>query len=147
MLLGMTTDIGAQAARDALTDASDARARLARRTQWSSRYFFVYGAATLVLVPIVGLGGPLGAALGTAGFLALAMLLTVLTVRQGAVGAGWGRLHVTAFVTWGLLWAATAVVGLYLFKGEPAFWLPAAVLDASPFFVVGVLARRGVDRR
>jgi hypothetical protein len=141
-LVSMTTTPGAQDACDSLLDAATARGRLVRRTRWSGRYFLVFAAATAVLVPTVGLGGVRGAELGAAGFLAVSALMIVYAMRQGAVGAGWGRLHTAVFVTWGLLWVTTVVVGTNAFAGRAEFWLPAAVVDAAPFLAAGLLAGR-----
>lgn len=46
--------------------------------------------------------------------------------------AGFPRRWVTAMVAWGIAFAVTMVLGLLLFRGELAFWLPAAVITALP---------------
>jgi hypothetical protein len=53
--------------------------------------------------------------------------------------AGFSRRFALAVVGWGALFAAAVVVGLYAFRGEPAFWLPAAVVVALPL-VLGARA-------
>lgn len=143
----MSTNPGVHDAHAALLGASAARERLAGRSRWMTAYFAIFAAASFAVVLTVGLGGLLGVAIGTPAFLVVAGLLVVWAMRQGVFGAGWGRLHVTVFIVWGSLWMATAIVGMTLFQGEPAFWLPAAVVDAVPFLAGALVSSRTASHR
>ncbi len=143
----MSTNPGAHDARTALLGASTARERLAGRSRWMTLYFALFAAASFAMVVTVGLGGLLGVTVATPAFLVVVGLLVAWAMRQGVFGAGWGRLHVTVFVVWGVLWLATAIIGMYLFQGEPAFWLPVAVVDAAPFLVGALASSRTASPR
>ena len=66
-------------------------------------------------------------------FLACVALLSVTLLPGARVNRpGFATRWVRAVVTWGLLFAATMVLGLLVFPGELRFWLPAAVLTALP---------------
>ncbi len=143
----MSTNPGVHDARKALLGASAARERLAGRSRWMTPYFALFAAASFAMVVTVGLGGLLGVTVATPAFLVVVGLLVAWAMRQGVFGAGWGRLHVTVFVVWGVLWMTTAFVGLYLYQGEPAFWLPAAVIDATPFLVAALVSSRTASPR
>jgi len=73
-----------------------------------------------VLVPSLAYAAALGVLSVT--------LLPGATVSKSGMGRRWLR----ALLWWGAVYAACMVVGLYLFRAEPAFWLPAAVVTALP---------------
>ncbi len=52
---------------------------------------------------------------------------------------GFARRWITALVSWGVLYAASLVIGLSFFRGVVAFWLPAAIVTALPL-VLGARA-------
>ena len=94
------------------------------------------GMATTTLMYLTGLGlteedrtvGVLSAAFG------LCVVTLSLTLLPGArvASAGFGRRWVRAVAGWGVLYSAAMVLGMTVFRGELAFWLPAAVLAALP---------------
>jgi hypothetical protein len=62
-----------------------------------------------------------------------------LLPRARASRVGFPRRWVASVVGWGVLYAASMLLGLLFFRAEPAFWLPAAALSALPL-VLGARA-------
>ena len=82
---------------------------------------------------------------GPVGWLTVAYLLCTagLTVSflSGArlTSRGFDRRFVRALGVWGAVFAVVLVVGLLVFRGQPAFWLPASLVCAVPL-VLGARA-------
>lgn len=62
-----------------------------------------------------------------------------LLPRAKVIRVGFGRRWTLAVAGWGVLYAVTMIVGLLVFRGELAFWLPMAVLSSVPL-VLGARA-------
>jgi hypothetical protein len=62
-----------------------------------------------------------------------------LLPRARVSRAGFSRRWALAVVGWGVVYAAAMFIGLFFFRGELAFWLPAAVAAALPL-VLGARA-------
>ena len=69
----------------------------------------------------------------------VAVLSVALLPGSRVSTVGFGRRWVGAVVGWGLLYAASMLLGLLVFRGEVAFWLPAAFVTALPL-VLGARA-------
>jgi hypothetical protein len=65
------------------------------------------------------------------GLSVITLSITLLPFARAA-SRGFSRRWVTALTGWGLLYAATLTVGLTLFRDEPLYWLPAALVAVAP---------------
>ncbi len=91
--------------------------------------------ATLMYGTGLGLAGADDDAVGVvSGVFGVCLAALSFTLLPGArvSSAGFGRRWVRAVAGWGVLYAAMMVLGLNLFRGDLAFWLPAAVAAALP---------------
>jgi hypothetical protein len=85
-----------------------------------------------VALGVAAVDDPAGLSLSAAFLVCVAVLS--LTLLPGALvnRPGFAARWVRAVVPWGLLFAAMMVIGLLVFRGEPAFWFPAALVTALP---------------
>lgn len=127
-----------------LVQAAD-RMHTAVRGASAWRYVaWLSGMAVATLMYFTGLG-LLGEDDRGVGVLSIAFGLSIavlsLTLLPGArvSSAGFARRWAQAVLGWGVLYAAGMLLGLMVFRGELAFWLPAAVLAALPL-VLGARA-------
>jgi hypothetical protein len=65
------------------------------------------------------------------GLTVITLSVTLLPFAR-ASSRGFNRRWVTALTGWGALYAATLTLGLTLFRDEPLYWLPAAVVAVAP---------------
>lgn len=141
----MTASPGVQDASTAsasLLGATAARGRLAGRARWTRPFYLVLAAGTSMVMLSAGLTDETTVLVVTAAFLVVVAVMVVRVVRQGVVPRGFARLHVTAMVVWGVLYAAALQMGMFVFPGVAAFWLPAVAVVAAPLVVAAVLAGR-----
>jgi hypothetical protein len=134
-------------AEAALADARTARTSLAAGGNWLRRYLFVFAAASVPLVLLIGLGGQRGATIGTMLWIFLVSVMSWWGARQRVVLRGHKRRSILAFGGWGVLYGATLLLGEYLFPGQPAFWVPAAVITAVPLVLAACWPTSRGDRR
>lgn len=114
-----------------------------RRSDWYGRYLAVFGAAQLFLVPTALLWR--GPAAGAVFAMAQALIvggLSLYATRQRVVRRGFGIRHGLVIGTWGLLFAATVLLGVNVFTGNVAFAAAGAVACALPAAVGAVLELR-----
>lgn len=122
--------------------ANHAQDALASRGRWIRTYLLVFAGAALVVFPLIGLGGSAGAIAATSGWIVLVALMSWWASRQPTVERGGGRRNVAGFITWGILYGVGLVVGMSFFRGEPAYWLPVAVVVAAPLAVAALYPAR-----
>jgi len=115
-----------------LASARTARTSLVAGGNWLRRYLLVFAAASVPVVLLIGLGGQRGATIGTMLWLFLVAGMSWWGARQHVVLRGHKRRSFLAFGGWGVLYGATLLVGVYLFPGQPGFWVPAAVITPVP---------------
>src|SRR5690242_5567530 len=119
--------------------AADARMGAAVRSA-AGRYagwLVAFAATNLVYLTGVGLLTADVPVLWLSAAYLLAVALLCLAFFWGAriTPAGFSRRFPVAMVSWGALYALTLVVGLLAFRGQPVFWLPAAVVCAVPLLL------------
>ena len=144
----MTTDPGvhdARAADAALLDATAARERLAGRTRWMRPFYLVMAAGTVAVALVAGLADLALTVTVTGAFVALVLVLCIWVLRQGVVRRGTTRLHTTTMIAWSILYGAALQVGVNAFPGVVGYWVPAALVVASPCAVAAVVAGRSSD--
>ena len=138
----MTTSPGVHDAHASLLDAAAARERLIGRARWTRRYFSLFAVASLVMVPTIGMGGVRAVLPTLLGWAVVMVALIAWAKRQGVIGRGSWRLHGFTWGAWGVLWMVTVNVGVRLYPGVAAFWLPAALVVTAPLVVAAVVAGR-----
>ncbi|MFD7556442.1 MULTISPECIES: hypothetical protein [unclassified Streptomyces] len=127
----------------ALGRASELEKAALRRSGWYGRYLAVFGGSQLFLVPMALLWR--GPAAGAAFAMAQALIvggLSLYAARQRVMRRGFGILHGLVIGTWGLLFAATVVLGVNVFTGNVAFAATGAVVCALPAAVGAALELR-----
>jgi len=129
----------------ALADAHTASAALAARGNWLRTYLLVFAAGSVAVVLLIGLDGQRGVAVGMALWFLLIAVMSWWGARQRVILRGHKRRSFVAFGGWGVLYGATLLVGEYLFAGQPAFWVPAAVITSVPLVLVACWPPRRSD--
>lgn len=119
-------------AKAALRAAEYAATRTRRRAR-SAAYFAVCGAGFAMTPLLLGLTH-LGPAVLPAIFIPMG-LVGIWASRQPAFLAGSGRRVALCFIGSGLLYTVALVVGINRFKGEPGYWIPAAILVGAPLMI------------
>ncbi|MEU4408716.1 hypothetical protein AB0F88_29725 [Streptosporangium sp. NPDC023963] len=128
---------------EALARARELDALVRNRSRWYSRYLLLFGVATLVMVPALGFAsGVLAVAVSTTIWMAFVAALIVYAARQPVNPRGYGVRHIVIMATWGVLYLGVLLCGVVWFFGEPAWWLPGAVLVSLPPFVGAYLEAR-----
>ncbi len=129
--------------REAAASLEDA-ARLAATTRtqgrrWVRLYLTGWGAASVVLVLAIGLGGRIGFFVGMAAWAAMVVAGVTWANRQGALAAGtrW-RIGIGA-AAWAVVYGAALVAGTYLWPGVVAYWVAAALVSAVPLLLAAWL--------
>ncbi|MCS0635309.1 hypothetical protein NX801_06485 [Streptomyces sp. LP05-1] len=127
------TGIGAEAARRALGRVSGVEAVARWRGGWYGRYLWVYAAGQLLLVPMALLWhGPVPSGVYGLSQLALVTGLSLYALRQPVVRRGLGRTVGAVIGVWGVLFGASVVLGLTVWRESPVFAAVAAVCCALP---------------
>lgn len=137
----MTRD---QAAAD-LARAGQAAGRMHTEARWMARYLAVFAAGFAALTLILGLVEPLWLRLTISGALWVPLVagMVAWAMSRRTSPRGVGRRALWGWVGTGVLYAAALVVGTPGQLGNPAYWVPAAVLVALP---LGVTAWREARR-
>ena len=120
----------------ALAGAHTARTSLAARGNWLRTYLLVFAASSVALVLLIGLDDRRGATIGTTLWICLVAVMSWWGARQRVILRGHKRRSFLAFGGWGVLYGATVLFGMFLFPGQPAFWVPAAVITPVPLVLV-----------
>ena len=116
--------------------ATDARMAAAVRAA-SLRYvgwLLAFAALNVMYLTALGLhteDGPVGWLTG-AYVLCTAGLTVSFLAGVRLTSVGFERRWVRALVTWSAVFSVVLVVGLLLFRGQPAFWFPASLVCAVP---------------
>ncbi|MDQ2760946.1 MAG: hypothetical protein M3Y17_11130 [Actinomycetota bacterium] len=135
----MSQDAGqldAPEARTALADADRVRQAVnGGENRWPTRYLLAFGIAILVLFPLIGLLGPVGVVSFTTGWIVVIAIMVPYATRQRVTRRGQSRRMYVAWGTWAAVYGAALVLGEVFFKGQAAYWIPAAFLVAAPLLV------------
>lgn len=129
------TPTSAEAA-EALRQRQRLDEKVRSRSGWSRRYLLIYAAGAVVTALLVGLASPMVAVVGTGLWIVLCSGLGIWSQRQPVSQAGWTRRHHLFIGTWAALWAVVVIPGSAWFRGNPAWWVPGALLMAVPALVV-----------
>ncbi|MEV0401860.1 hypothetical protein [Actinoallomurus sp. NPDC050550] len=130
-------------AAEALARAQDLDSAVRGGSRWAVRYQLVYGVAIAITVAVVGLlGHPVGTVVGTVFWLVTLAALIVYALRQPVIRRGFGQRHSLALGASTMLYIVTLFTGTSHFEGDPAWWLPGAVVVALPAFIGAYVAAR-----
>jgi hypothetical protein len=136
-----SSEPGPAAAADYLAADAAMGAAVRAGTQRYAGWLLAFAALTVMYLTALGLhtdDGPVGWL--TAAYLLCTAGLTVSFLSGVRLAAlGFERRFGRALGAWGALFAVVLVVGLLVFRGEPTFWFPAAVVTAVPL-VLGARA-------
>ena len=128
---------------DALEQAQTMDAKIRPKGRWYAVYCFGYGLASLIGLLVMGVPGTvLGMVVGSCVLAAMIVGLSFYQLGQPVKPLGYGKLHVWGISLWGAVYSLTLVVGMTLFQGDPAWWVPMALLSAVPTSVAGVIVLR-----
>lgn len=132
-------------AAEALTRSGAMEDAVRRQSRWYLRYLIVYGVAQTALVLTVLLWhGPVAVGVGTALFALCVGGLSAYAGRQRAVRRRFGLRHGLIIASWGVLYAATLVLGPMVAPDSVPFAVGAALCCALPVAVgVGLELRDG----
>jgi hypothetical protein len=138
------TGPSAEHARVALADAARASRSVATgEARWTVRYLTGFGLTIAILFPVVGLlPSPVGTSIFAPAWVAVVTVLVRYGRRQPVTRLGQGRLMVITFGCWAVAYAGALVIGEKLFAGNPAYWIPMALVVAAPFLAGAWLAGR-----
>jgi len=122
------------------------------RTADAWRYVaWLVGMAVATVMYLTGLGvsgtdEPLILATSGVFVLCVAALSVGLLPGSRVTTAGLGRRWASALVGWAVLFAAVMVLGLLVWRGELAFWIPGGILAALPLVLGARAELRTGDR-
>ena len=105
------------------------------RSGWYRRYLLIFGAGSVLTALLVGLAPFPGSTVGTVVWVCLCAGLEEWSRRQPVSRSGKSRRHRWVIATWALAWAAVVVPGSVWFRGNPAWWVPGALVMALPALV------------
>ncbi len=116
--------------------------------RWVRVYLTTWATVSVLLVLAVGPTGPLGAIIGTSIWTALLVIGVIWASRQGATPKGvWLRIGL-AGGAWGIVYAATLVIGLSGLRAASAYWVAGALMSALPLLIAAWMPyRHGATRR
>lgn len=130
-------DLTRDQAASALADAERSAARVHVETRWFVRYLAVFAAGFGVLTLVLGLVDPLWLRLTISGVLWIPLVIGMAwwAFHQRATASGVGRRALPGWVGSGVLYAVALFVGTPGQLGNPAYWVPAAVVVALPLAI------------
>jgi hypothetical protein len=99
---------------------------------WTSRYLATFGVASVIFLTLCGLGG---VAAYVASWVAYGIIATWFARREHVSWRGFDRLSGMCFAVWFVLQGIACGIGFNFFAGEMAYWVAAALLVSSPFFI------------
>ena len=105
------------------------------RSGWYRRYLLIYAAGSVLTALVVGLAPFPGTIVGPSLWVGLCWGLEEWSRRQPVSRVGSSRRHRWFIGTWTLLWAAVVIPGSVWFRGNPAWWVPGALVMALPALV------------
>ncbi len=113
--------------------AAKTEAAALRRSDWYTRYLWVFAAGQLGLVPLAVLWNGLASAIAFGlGNTLLVAGLSVYAARQRVVRRGFGVKHGAVIGSWAALFALSVALGTTVFAAAPAFAAVAALACALP---------------
>jgi hypothetical protein len=133
----MTPHISPLEAQAALRAADSAATRTRHRARWGATSLAVFGVGWAAMTLALGLTDLMLKrpfvlpAIGSA----FMLLMGVWASRQPAVLAESGRRALPCWIGSGLFYTVALAVGVNRFKGEPGYWIPAAVLVGAPLII------------
>lgn len=120
-------------AREALDQAGALGHRVRGGGRWLALYCAVFGVGSLSVVLATGLAahGPLHTAV-MAVFGIMVLVLVVWASTRPVTPRRFTWLHTAMILGWTILYSVALLVGLNFFPGEPAWWVPMALVTALP---------------
>jgi len=109
--------------------------------RWTRSLLLAWAAMTIVVVLLVGLGGIPGIVIGSLIGPLFAGTVAVWAARQGIRARNLNGRYLLAVCLWAVLYGAALLLGLPAQAGDPAYWLPAALVTAVPMVAVALLPR------
>lgn len=104
--------------------------------RWKARYLAGFGVAIGLLFPVIGLAPPpVGVPFFTVAWVLVVTVMVRYGTRQRVTRRGQGRRMGITFATWAAVYGGALVAGELAFMGNPAYWIPMAVVVAAPFLV------------
>lgn len=123
-------------AADALRRHGEIDQTVRTRSDWFRRYLLIYAAATVSLALIVGLAPSRTTVIvATVLWVVATGALSQWAKQQPVSPVGFARRHTAVIAVWALLWGAVVIPGTIWFHGNPAWWVPGALLTALPALV------------
>lgn len=130
-------------AREALTSAGAMPARMRRGSRSHVALIFLLGLVMMVLTAVYGLVVEPSMEFAVPVVLLVPLLvLGIYTATRPVLPRHYRAWYAVITSAGAGVYALTVTIGTVGFSGEPAWWLPAAVLCAVPFFLIGLLDRR-----
>ncbi|GAA4104982.1 MULTISPECIES: hypothetical protein [Actinomadura] len=141
-MIGEMNPAGAAAA---LEQAERLGTAVRRHGRWLVRYQLGYGVASFLVVLMLGvIDGPIGIGVSVGVWGVVITLLSVYAARQPVAHRGMARAHSLMIATWAALYGLVLSVGVTWFDGRLAWWLPGAVVVASPGLVSAYLTHKRI---
>lgn len=135
----MADSISPTDAREALAAADRSAEALRKRTVSIQVAMTGFALASLAGVLILGLAPMPGNMIGGLTFiLAAAIALAVVGATAKARPVAFMRRYLVAIGVWAVIYVVALMLGMNVFPGDAAFWIPAAVVSALPglWFVI-----------
>ncbi|MFI6604501.1 tyrosine-type recombinase/integrase [Nonomuraea sp. NPDC050536] len=129
----------------ALAQAERLKTMMNRHSRWVVYYQLMYGAASFAMVLALGLlEVPLGVIVSSVIWILAIAALSIFAARQPVSYRGMAKTHYVMIGTWTILYGIVLFLGLFLFPGDLAWWLPGAALVAAPGLVTAYVTYRRV---
>jgi len=138
------SEISPDAARAALVAATHSAAQVRTRAQWMSTYLAVFAGGFAGVTLLLGLTRPTWLRMSLFGLVwpLLIVSMEMWAARRPAHLRTTRRRVVKYWIGTGALYGAALVVGTPAFLGRAGYWIPAAVLVATPLLIGSWRERR-----
>ncbi|WP_017537450.1 hypothetical protein [Nocardiopsis halophila] len=134
---------GREQAAASLAAADEAAGRMRRKSSWYAVYCAVFGTVIPACTLTLGLSASVDMLIPVMAVMGATIVALVSYTAVRPVTAPWfNRVHNLVMGSWGVLYTATILIGMLLFKAEPAWWVPMSVATALPFAVAAVWVLR-----
>ncbi|MEU9003194.1 hypothetical protein ACFWBI_20375 [Streptomyces sp. NPDC059982] len=130
-------------AQEALDSANALGSRIRRGARWHTPLVFLLGLVMVVMTAIYGLLIQPAVQYAIPVVLLLPFFaLVVYTATRPVMPRHYRTLYAVITAIGAGIYSLTVALGAALFRGEPLWWIPGAILCGMPFFLVGILDRK-----